>query len=259
MSVAAPVRSSPRSRRASDTHRSLHQRIAHDVRSRILSGRWRPGKQIPFEIDLALAYDCSRMTVNKALTELVRAGLIERRRRAGSFVRAPHARAALLEIRDLRDEVEALGLAYRFVRLARRKTRATAVDCARLGLTAAVPVIRISCLHFAGDEPYCHEDRVINLAAVPSVDAVMFDVSAPGPWLVAHVPWTDAEHRIVADVPGAMAAAHLGLATTTPCLIIERNTWRQDLPVTHVRFTYPGHLRQLIARFAPAASVAVSR
>ena len=40
------------------------------------------------------------MTVSKALTELARAGLIERRRKAGSFVARPQRQSALLEIRD---------------------------------------------------------------------------------------------------------------------------------------------------------------
>jgi GntR family histidine utilization transcriptional repressor len=34
-------------------------------------------------------YRCSRMTVSKALSELAQADLIERRRKAGTFVRRP--------------------------------------------------------------------------------------------------------------------------------------------------------------------------
>ena len=49
-------------------------------RRRILSGEWPPGHRIPFEHELTARYGCSRMTVSKALGELVEAGLIERRR-----------------------------------------------------------------------------------------------------------------------------------------------------------------------------------
>jgi GntR family histidine utilization transcriptional repressor len=41
------------------------------------------------------------MTVNKALSQLAKAGLIERRRRSGSFVRRPRSQAAVLEIHDI--------------------------------------------------------------------------------------------------------------------------------------------------------------
>ena len=65
---------------------SLHERILGEIEERILSGEWAPGVRIPFEHELAAHYHCSRMTVNKALSELAKAGLIERRRKAGSFV-----------------------------------------------------------------------------------------------------------------------------------------------------------------------------
>src|SRR5690606_15257372 len=92
---------------------SLHERILRDVEGKILSGEWPPGFRIPFEHELTTEYACSRMTVNKALSELVKRGLIERRRRSGSFVTRPHAQSAVLEIHDIQREVQELGLAYR--------------------------------------------------------------------------------------------------------------------------------------------------
>ncbi len=85
---------------------SLHQRILSDIREKILSGAWAPGHRIPFEHELTAEYKCSRMTVNKALSQLAKAGLIERRRRSGSFVRQPQSQAAVLE-RNVSPEVAA--------------------------------------------------------------------------------------------------------------------------------------------------------
>ena len=68
---------------------TLYKRIRADIEKRILTGEWPPGHRIPFEHELMARYGCSRMTVNKALSELAQADLIERRRRAGSFVRRP--------------------------------------------------------------------------------------------------------------------------------------------------------------------------
>lgn len=58
---------------------TLHRRILADIEERILSGSWRPGDRIPSEHELAERYGCSRMTVNNALTQLARAGYVERR------------------------------------------------------------------------------------------------------------------------------------------------------------------------------------
>ena len=104
---------------------SLHQLILADVEQRIVSGQWPPGHRIPSELELTREYDCSRMTVNKVLTQLARGGLLERRRKAGSFVMRPQSRSAVLEIRDIRAEVTALGLAYRHELITRHRRRSS--------------------------------------------------------------------------------------------------------------------------------------
>ncbi len=231
---------------------TLHARIQDDIKQRISTGHWPPGHRIPFEIDLARSYACSRMTVNKALRELAHTGLIERRRKAGSFVCAPKSQAPLLEIRDIKDEVEALGLVYRFVRLGLRKRLSSETDRRRLGLTKTMPVLAITCLHLGSETPFCYEDRLINVASIPVAVGETFRTIAPGPWLVSHVPWTEAEHRIRADSPNARIAAHLRISTSTPCLMVDRMTWSERDPLTHVRFVYLGGARELVARFRPA-------
>ncbi|TIP43138.1 MAG: GntR family transcriptional regulator, partial [Mesorhizobium sp.] len=145
---------------------SLHQRILSDIREKILSGGWAPGHRIPFEHELTAHYNCSRMTVNKALSQLAKAGLIERRRRSGSFVRQPQSQAAVLELHDIRIEVEALGLPYRYERLKRLKRRSSAEDRSLLGLSAPGPALALESLHFAGERPFALEQRLINLSAV---------------------------------------------------------------------------------------------
>lgn len=64
------------------------------LRDRIISGALGFGARLPNENDLALAHGVSRVTVRRALGELAREHLIERRRSAGTRVvyRAPPAR-----------------------------------------------------------------------------------------------------------------------------------------------------------------------
>ena len=50
----------------------LLHRIRADLESEIRSGRFKPGDRIPFEHELMKLYGCSRMTVNKVLTELAK-------------------------------------------------------------------------------------------------------------------------------------------------------------------------------------------
>ena len=233
---------------------SLHQRILGDIEQRILNGQWPPGQRIPSEQEFTETYDCSRMTVNKVLTQLVHAGLIERRRKAGSFVRRTPSRSAVLDIPDIGAEVAALGEPYRYDIVERRRRRSTRAETEALGLDEAAPVLRVTTLHFAGTRPFCLERRLINLATAPSAAGERFAAEPPGTWLFAHIPWTSAEHRIRATGADADSAPVIGVKRGTPCLEIGRRTWLGDQPVTFVRLIYPGAEHELVARFSPAAA-----
>jgi GntR family histidine utilization transcriptional repressor len=233
---------------------ALYRRIHDDIETLILSGDWPPGFRIPSEHELTVTYGCSRMTVNKAISSLVRDGYIERRRRAGSFVRQPHAQTAILEIHDIASEVASLGLPYRHEVLARAVRPANRQDCDRLGIETRPEILGVRVIHLAGYQPFCLEERVINLSTAPAAAGADLDVTPPGAWLIAHVRWNLAEHRISATAATGDVAASLALPTGSPCLAIERRTWNQDEVVTWVCLTYPAERHSLVARFSPTGS-----
>jgi GntR family transcriptional regulator, histidine utilization repressor len=228
---------------------TLYRQIRRDIEHRILTGEWPPGHRIPFEHQLMARYGCSRMTVNKALSELAQADLIERRRRAGSFVRRPQFLSAVLKITDIRAEISALGRSYGYQLVWCSRRAANAADRARLGVRKTGKVIAIGCRHSADDVPFAIEDRLINLGAVPEAATADFAIEPPGSWLLHHVPWTEAEHSISAAVADEEAAAALDIAIGAPCLVIDRHTWRGTRTLTAVRLLYPGDSHKLVARF----------
>ena len=191
------------------------------------------------------------MTVNKAMSELAAAGLIERRRRSGSFVTRPRSQAAILEIHDIRAEVEALGLPYRYERLSRDVRTASAQTKATWVFRRAPRWSNWSCRHFAGaaallprgthDQPRrragsrgreLRERRARPLAARPrAVERGRTPIRA-----------------VAAD---EHIAKVLAIPRHAPCLVVQRRTWSADQPVTSVRLTYAGETHSLVARFAP--------
>lgn len=244
-------RSNAARRDAEPVEGSLNRRIRTDIERRIFSGDWRPGHRLPIEHDLMQVYGCSRMTVNKVLTGLAADGLVERRRRAGTFVARPLSQSAVLEIPDIKGEVTALGLAYRLELVSRRRRRSSRIDMARLGVTTPREVLALTCRHFAGPRVHAVENRLIDLTGVPEALDAPFDSEPPGTWLSGHVPWTEAEHRISAINADADMAARLAVPPGTACLQVERSTWRGGQPITAVRLTYPGDTYRLVARFSP--------
>lgn len=230
---------------------TLHNRILGDMERSIVSGAWPPGHRIPFEVDLAAAYGCSRMTVNKVMTQLSRKGLIERRKKSGSFVVQPSTQSAVLEISDIAAEAASLKLKYSYTLLKRTIRSARTPDRRRLAIASGSPLLDIVCVHRAGSRPFCLEERLISLASVPEAQDADFSAVSPGTWLVNKIPWSAAEHRINAVASAAGTSAWLDIATGTACLVVERRTWSNERPVTQVRLTYPGDSHVLVAKFTP--------
>lgn len=228
---------------------SLDARIRADIEARIRSGDWKPGDRIPFEHELTRTYACSRATVSKAMGALARAGFIERRRRAGSFVAHPPIHAAMLDVPDLEAVVTGRGEHYGWELTDRRRCAAASLP----DIDGTGPLLALTGLHRADGDPFATEQRWIDLSTVPRAAEADFAAFAPGSWLLAHVPWSDARHRIGATGADARQAAALDIAPGEPCLRLERWTWRAGALVTYVRQVFPAARYDLVAEFKPTS------
>ncbi|MGH7023541.1 MAG: UTRA domain-containing protein [Caulobacteraceae bacterium] len=229
---------------------ALHARITADLAGEIASGAWPPGHRIPFEHELMARYGCARATAGKAVHALAVQGLVERRRKAGTFVAAPHLVSAVLEIPDIRAAIEARCQAYRWMRLARRLRRPHP-EGEEGPLAPKGPLLEVSGVHYAAGAPFAHEARLIDLAEVPAAAGEEFGQIAPGAWLLAHVAWSRARHEISATNPDLDTAEALRIPRTRACLVLKRWTWRGEAGVTFARQTFPSGLMDLTAAFAP--------
>ena len=194
------------------------------------------------------------MTVSKALTQLAGAGLIERRRKAGSFVTRPHSQSAVLEIPDVEAEVAALGLPYRFDDRRAPKRRATRADRARFAVAADAWVLALDLPprrraaavlpRGAADQPLRgarRRRRAVRRAVARRLAGAARAVDA-----------RRASHQ--RRRRARRIARALNVAEGAPCLVVERRTWSGETPVTQVRLTYPGEAHELVARFTPGQS-----
>jgi len=229
---------------------ALHERIRRDIESRILSGEMMPGDRLPIEHDLMAEYGCSRMTVNKAISALAAAGLVNRKRKAGTFVAAPKAHAMVLDIPDLAHEIQESGQKYRYRLLHREICNAGKVDSS---LEIEGDVLWTVGVHISDGKPFAHESRAVSLTAVPEIDDAVFDPDSPGTWLLKHVPWTEAETAISATAVSDREARALGVADNTACLSLIRRTWRSGEHITAVRQLFLGDSYTLVARFGASA------
>lgn len=222
---------------------ALHQQIRQDIEQKILQNEWQPGHRIPFEHELMVQYDCSRMTVNKAISSLAEAGFLVRRRRQGTFVTAPDGHTASLRIPDLRKAIHDRGFAYSYRAITCDRHLTSHAEMALMKIDVPVEIIHVVSLHLADKQPFALEDRQISLATAPSAAQVDFAEIPPSSWLLSHVPWTNADHAISVTQLSAEHAKILNVEVGAPCLKLERRTWSSGGTITHTCQYYPeGHL-----------------
>lgn len=229
----------------------LYRRIREAIAERVREGDWPPGHRIPPEEELAHHFGASRMTVNRAVRELVDEGLVVRRRGAGSFVAVPPSPSALLAIVDMSRAIPAGGRRYGYTCLLQEVVSAGPVEAERLRVAPGAEVRHLSCLHRADGEVVEAEERWINLAVLPEARDHDFAERPPGSWLLEAVPWSEAEHTVRAVTADAELASRLEMPEGEACLVLERRTFQGDAVVTWARLSHPGDRHHLTERFEP--------
>lgn len=217
----------------------------------IANGDWTPGTLIPSEIALCGHFGASRMTVSKAVQSLAGEGLVERRRKTGTVVSVRAQERPVFEIWDTADLIARNGGVYSYRLIACGAVGEAPEVRAMLDVASDTPLLRILCAHDSDGRPFQLEERIVNVEAAPGVSCQLFETSGPGPWLLAHVPWTQAEHVISACEADTAIVEHLHVAPGSACLLVERRTWNGDVPVTLARLWHPGARHRLVGRFEP--------
>lgn len=111
----------------------LYERIAKDLGQRITSGQVSVGDSLPTEAALCSKYRVSRYTVREALRQLRDAGLITRRRRAGTTVASARASSGFSLPFSSAEDLFRYASVTRFVVERRSRIRAAGEDLAALG------------------------------------------------------------------------------------------------------------------------------
>jgi GntR family histidine utilization transcriptional repressor len=216
--------------------------VRDEVVRRINTRVWPPGDFIPGEAELAEQFGCARTTVNRALRELALAGLVTRRRKAGTRVSLNPVRKATLYIPITRLEVEQRGCAYAHALLERKRKKPSLALRRQLGLAEDQAMLFMRALHRADGRPYIYEERWINTDIVPEIEAADCEAISANEWLVVNAPFTHGDIAFSAANASAREAELLATADGAAVFIAERTTWNGIQPITSVRMVYaPGY------------------
>jgi GntR family histidine utilization transcriptional repressor len=226
-----------------------YEQVKRFITDHIQSGKWVAGQRVPSEIDLVEQLGVSKMTVNRAMRELTVAGIIVRRQGVGSFVSKTKPQSALLEMRDIAEEIEARGNRHSAEMKVLETITLEKPDAETVGMRAGLRVFHSLIVHRENGNPVQLEERWIDPAVFPNYTNVDFSKVTPYRYLRRSVEATEIEHIIHAVVPNPQARELLEVPEGEPCLLLFRRTWAGNTLATSSQFLFPGSSYALGSRY----------
>lgn len=223
-----------------NTDQHLYKKIKSEIDRRIETEEWPANFQVPSEGDLAVEFDVSQLTVRRALRELQTAGVLIRVQGRGTFVLGPRIQCAVFELPNISDEIASSGGAHTCQVLVH--TTLSQDNPARniLQLSRDAVVYYSRFLHLEDGTPIQLEERYVNAAEAPEYLDQTFSARGPEAWFRRETVVTTVDNAIRAIRAEEDIRQLLQIDANQPCLLLDRSTWRDEVPVTRSRFIYPG-------------------
>jgi GntR family transcriptional regulator len=208
--------------------RPLYLQVRDALLERIKDGRWKPGANLPSEIDLYRQLGVSLGTLRKALSVLETEQLIIREPGRGTFVRDHQAGKALGRFNPIRgaDGAPLRGqVKCRKVKLA----APTQAERTALRLKAGDQVVRIHRVRVHDDRPFAFEQSSVSdrrfpgLAAQTDIPDELEELAQDHGVILAR-----AEAKVKVAPASLAAAQALSLSERTPVLSMERLAFDTD-------------------------------
>ena len=151
-----------------------YEQIRQDIIHKIESMEYRPNQVIPSENELCASYGVSRITVRKAIDELVHEGLLYRIKGKGSFVRDHGSGGAVAYLQLYRGHSPSGKDAVQKA-LSLKVEEADADIRRRMGLEEGEEVYVIKSIYYADGRPYCINTSILPRKLFPKLELFDFN------------------------------------------------------------------------------------
>jgi GntR family transcriptional regulator len=152
----------------------LYLQLKRWIENAVSRGAVKPGDALPSERDLATKVDVSRVTVRKAVQQLVRDGVLVQRHGSGTFVAPQQSRVeqSLSQLTSFTEDMARRGMAVRAIWLDRGIYVPSPEETVILGLSPGERVARIARLRLTGDAPLAIERATLSSLTLPDPESI---------------------------------------------------------------------------------------
>jgi GntR family transcriptional regulator len=178
------------------------------------------GAALPPERELAVRWNVARMTLRRAVDELVIEELLVRRHGSGTYTSRPKV-AKWLGMIGFSEDIRRRGMRPGSLMLEFRNLRAERAAARRLRIPVGDPIITFTRLRLADDVPMVVERTTLPAGYVPGLQAddlngSLYDL-LDSRYGIDHVSGTS---RIEPVMPDTKTAGWLGIPVSQPCLAV---------------------------------------
>jgi len=190
-----------------------------------IENQMKPGDIIPSEPALEERFGVSRITVRRALDELVSEGIIVRQQGLGTFVREKPIAQELPRLLSWSAQMRQMGLRPSSASCEIESIEPSKEHALLLNLLSGQRVVRIRRLRSANDEPVCIMTNYIPEMLVPGlVDQGLVNDSLYATLAKFGIRAVRAEDRVEARIPSEWEASQLQINKWLPLLQVTRLT-----------------------------------
>lgn len=209
----------------------LHAQVSEAIRSRVVSGEWPPHYRLRTEPELAAEFGISRGTLRRALTTLIRDGLLVQVRGRGTFVTSTAIEPAIAQkLTTLSEDLARQGVDVTTQVLTHEVLAAPRPVAALLDVRPEQPVLRLSRLRSTPAGPVAFLVNFVRLDLCPGLeDADLNDHSLFG--LLENrygLKIATGRRTFKATTSSGDLSEHLGVADGFPLLYLEQITYLND-------------------------------
>lgn len=203
-----------------------YELIKQEIIRKIEAKEYRPNQVIPSEHELCCSYGVSRITVRKAIDELVFEGLLYRIKGKGSFVR-DHTSEGLSKIYSFTEAIIHQGKTPSKKLLSLTVEKAKDEVRRRMNLEEQEEVYIIKSLYFADGKPYCINTSILPRKLFPKLEVFDFNNNSLYEVLKSfyHLSFTKASQVLNATLGSQEIYDYLGTDERQPLLKINAESF----------------------------------